>query len=394
MPDLAIRPATLDDLEQIAHLGRLAFGGPPRRLTAETTMQHPGDVVVAEEGDRLVAVVGVHRFTQSFAGRGLPCAGVSSVVVAPDARGRGLARALLDEATAAMRARGEVVSALFPTTASLYRGLGYEVAGWWARRAVPVAEMPAPSGAVTWSPASAADPAVADVWARGARAHDGWVVPGDVWWRGWAARDAADGTAWTWVGRRDGAPVAVVTYATVDGERSLFDLRADVVAGVDGPALADALAFLGANGTSGDRVRTTLPAAVLARHVPQASRLAVLEDWPWMLRLLDLPGAVAARGGVDGLRLEVHLDVAAPVHAPDDPVAGRWVVRVEGPEATCEPGGAGTVTVDATDLAALFTGHLSPVALASEGRLRGAGDAAVRGLAALLAGSPSLPTFF
>ena len=40
-------------------------------------------------------------------------------------------------------ADGEVIAALYPTTAALYRSLGFEVAGWWVRRGIPSGELPA-----------------------------------------------------------------------------------------------------------------------------------------------------------------------------------------------------------------------------------------------------------
>ncbi len=309
MASLDVRTLDPADLDQVADLGAHSFGGPRTVTTVETRAVPPEDTVAAYDGSRLVGTAAVHRFRQWWGGRAVPCGGVAGVMVAPDQRGTGLARTLLAEATAAMLARGEPITALYPTTASLYRSVGYEVAGWWGQRAVAVRDLPRPSGDLTWEPTSAADPALATVQAGCAEGRDGWVVPPPQFWAAWAHRQE-QGTTWTWVGRRGGAePVAAVSYGHAKGERAMFDIDAPVVLGIDGPGLGDALAFLGANGTTGDRVRTTLPGPLLARHVPQASRIPTLEDWPWMLRLIDLPGAVEARGWPAGVDLEVHLDV-------------------------------------------------------------------------------------
>ncbi|QYG92854.1 GNAT family N-acetyltransferase [Iamia sp. SCSIO 61187] len=392
---LEIRTLDPGDLDQVADLGAHSFGGPRLELTVEDRAAALEDTVAAYRGRRLVGTTAVYRYQQWFGGRAVPCSGIAGVMVAPDQRGSGLARRMLAEAAAAGRERGEPISALYPTTASLYRSVGYEIAGWWAQRAVAVADLPRPTGEVAWEPIDPADPAVAEVAAACAAGRDGWIVPPDRWWRSWARRRTASGTVtWTWVGRRAGSPVAVVSYGHQKGERALFDLDAALVVGVDGPGLTDALAFFGANGTTGDRVRTTLPGALLARHVPQASRIPTLEDWPWMLRILDLPGAVAARGWPAGLDLEVHLSVTAPSQVPDDPVSGDWVLRVADGAATCAPGGSGAVEIAGTDLAALYSGHLDPAQLLTEGRLGGATEAQVSGLRAAFAGSPTLPQFF
>jgi predicted acetyltransferase len=174
----------------------------------------------------------------------------------------------------------------------------------------------------------------------------------------------------------------------------MYDLEADVVLGVDSPALIEALAFLGANGTTGDRLRTTLPGPLLARLVRQASRIPTLEDWPWMVRILDVPGAVAARGWPAGLSLEVDLRVTPPSHGADDPVAGDWVLRIADGVGSATAGGSGAVELASTDLAALYSGHLDPSELVREGRLPGATPDVVSGLRAAFAGTPSLPMFF
>jgi len=391
---LEIRTLDPGDLDQLADLGTHAFGGPRRELTAEDMAVSPEHFVAAYRGERLVGTTGVHRFQQWFGGRAVPCGGVAGVTLAPDQRGAGVARRMLAAAAEAIRAQGEPISALYPTTASLYRSVGYEIAGWWGQRAVPVAELPGPSGTVEWEPVDPTDPAIAEVAEACASGRDGWIMPAPRWWAVWARRRTAKEPTWTWLGRRQGAPVAAVSYGHAKADRALFDLDADLVVGADGSALADALALLGANGTTGDRVRTTLPGPVLARHVRQGSRIPTLQDWPWMLRIVDLPGAVAARGWPAGLVLEVDLRVAPPTHVPDDPVGGDWVLRVADGQGTCQPGGSGTVQLAATDLASLYTGHLDPAQLVTEGRLDGAPPDIVSGLRAAFAGSPSLPMFF
>ncbi|HMJ78845.1 MAG TPA: GNAT family N-acetyltransferase [Iamia sp.] len=393
---LDIRTLDPDDLHQVADLSAHSFGGPRPELESGTVGIAAEDTIAAYRGSRLVGTTGFHRFEQWFGGRAVPCGGVAAVTVAPDQRGSGLARRMLAEAATAMRSAGQPISALYPTTSSLYRSVGYEIAGWWGQRAIAVADLPRPSGELAWEPVEPSDPAIAEVAAASVAGRDGWIMPPPRWWNSWAHRRTQKGsTTWTWLARRAGEPVAFVSYGHVEGaERALFDIDVNVILGVDGPALAEALAFLGANGTTGDRVKTTLPGALLARHVRQASRIPTQQDWPWMLQILDVPGAVAARGWPAGLSLEVDLHVTPPTHAPDDPTGGDWVLRVADGLGSCEPGGAGAVEVAVTDLAALYSGHLDPAQLETEGRLVGAEAAQVSGLRAAFAGSPSLPMFF
>lgn len=395
MADIDIRTLDPADLDDLANLRTLAFGGPRVHLDPATMAVAPDDTLAAYHSGRLVGTVAVHAYHQWFGGRSVPCGGLAGVTIAPDQRGRGLARTLLIEAAETMRARGQVISALYPTTASLYRSLGWEVAGWWVQRSVTAVDLPRPSGAVEWAPADHRDPVLASVYEECARGRDGWIVPAARWWHSQGTRrQAEDPPAWSWVGRRQGRPVAAVAYRYRASERAMVDVDVDLVVGADGPALTDALAFLGASGTTADRVFTTLPESLLVRHVAEASRTKVADDWPWMLRLVDLPGAVAARGWPTGVAAEIHLDVLPPPVADPGGTSGPWVLRVADGVGVCEPGGAGTVAVGAADLAALYAGGVDPTALARDGRLRGADDGTLSSLRAACAGDPALPFFF
>lgn len=396
MADLEIRTPGPDDLPALLDLRTQAFGGPrkswgPDELTAPLERG-----VVAYQGTRPVGTVYVIDFHQWFGGRQVRCGGVAGVTVAPDQRGRGVARRLLAEATERMRADGAVVSALFPTSTSLYRSLGWEVAGWWAQRSIATSELPMPSGDLDWVPVDRSDPALMGVFEVMAERRDGWVVPPADWWAANAARSAAPGASpsWSWLGRRGGEPAAAVTYGHKRSQRAMFDIDADLIAGVDGRALADALALIGAHGTTADQVITTLPDRLLTAHLDQPSRTRSSFDWPWMLRLVDLPGAMAARGWPYGAGLEVHLDVAGP--AVEDPAgaSGRWVLEVSDGHASCSPGGDGTVRLSIGTLAALYAGGIAPDALVYDGTLGGVDRVILDYLQTAFAGNPSLPTFF
>ena len=396
MADLEIRTPGPDDIPALLDLRTQAFGGRreawgPAELT--TPLERG---VVAFDRDRPVGTVYVLDFQQWFGGRKVRCGGVAGVTVAPDQRGRGVARRLLAEATTRMRADGAVVSALFPTSTSLYRSLGWEVAGWWAKRSITTSELPMPSGEVDWVPVDRADPALARVYESMAEHRDGWVVPPADWWAANAARSALPGAdpSWSWLGRRGGEPVAAVAYGHQRSQRAMFDIDTDLIAGVDGPALADALALIGAHGTTSDQVITTLPERLLTAHLDQPSRTRTSFDWPWMLRLVDLPGAMAARGWPGGVTARVHLDLAGPKVADPAGASGRWVLEVADCQASCTPGGDGTVRLSMGTLAALYAGGASPEALAYDGTLTGSDGVAMDALRTAFAGDPTLPIFF
>src|SRR5712691_10264104 len=107
----------------ISEAGRAARIGGLRDAVAD------GRLLGAFDGQRLAGTAAFFDMRQWWHGRSLPMAGVATVKVAPEDRGRGVGKALMTELLAVIAARGYPVSALFPATAPLYRSLGWEVAG-------------------------------------------------------------------------------------------------------------------------------------------------------------------------------------------------------------------------------------------------------------------------
>src|SRR5688572_29842589 len=113
-------------------LDRDAFHVSPARRDGFLRRYDPARVIGAFEGERLLATGAALPLAQLFGGRAVPMGGLASVAVVPDRRGEGLATRVCQEALRAMRARGEVISTLYPASTRLYRGLGWEVAGFYA----------------------------------------------------------------------------------------------------------------------------------------------------------------------------------------------------------------------------------------------------------------------
>ncbi|MDY7101231.1 MAG: GNAT family N-acetyltransferase [Actinomycetota bacterium] len=394
MTELSIESLRDGDAEAAFELRRLAFGA-RRAFDPEAPRLAPGREVAAYDGDRPVGTVITLPFEQNFGGRPVRCGGVSGVTVAPDRRGLGAARAMLTEALHRMVARGEVVSSLYPTTSALYRSVGYETGGWSQRLAVPVTALPAAADrGITWDPAGCDDPAVRAIFERTAAGRDGWILPDDRWWSWFRHMDAKrDPKGWWWLGRRDGEPVAALGYhyATPASSAHGYDLEVDLLGGVDGDAIADALAMLGGNGTLGGNAITRTPAHLLAVHLDHVQRVKVDDSWPYMVRLVDVAGAMTARGWPPGTDLELHLDVTDPVL---DANHGRFVLRVEDGKASCEEGGTGAIAVSVSDLAAIYAGAVDPQDLAAAGRLRGVDDDQLVRTRAAFATRPTAQIFF
>jgi predicted acetyltransferase len=313
----------------------------------------------------------VHDLRQWWLGRAIPCAGIASVKVAPEYRGGGIGRRLMTALLDAVAERGYPLSALYPATMPIYRSLGWELAGGKYVATVPARSLrtlvgPDPTANLDGASGGggAAAPGIrragpddaAEVIAVIGRAHQ-------------AARDAGpltwdEGPTRQWLGEPDRYSYLAGEdgYACYgwggDGHDSLVVERVHAVT-------QEALRALWSVIASHSSVARTVT-ALTAPNDPfwwlTAERDATITKRSmWMLRVVDAPGAIAARGFAPAVSvivpLEVH-DRARPANS------GRWQLTVadgkgalipDGPVSTNESPAA-PLRLGARGLAALYAG--------------------------------------
>ena len=111
----------------------------------------------------------------------------------------------------------------------------------------------------------------------------------------------------------------------------------------------------------------------------------------WMMRVLDVPAALEARGYPQGVSGTLHFEVQDALFAEN---RGCFILEVSGGTGHIRRGGNALMRLDIRAFAALYTGFLSPEALRSVGALV-ADDATVRLATTFFCGpSPALPDMF
>jgi predicted acetyltransferase len=292
----------------------------------------------------------------------------------------------------AMRARGEVLAGLYPASTALYRGVGFGLGGVWATHRVSGERLRAiPAGSAAPLPARRATradlPAVYDCYAANAPAVPGWLDRPQVWWDRILADKWDD--RYVYVvdndGDAGGGPILGYTaYEHTDPSSSGYTIRAfEVVAG-----RADVARALW---------RLVGSSSTVARHVivngpPEHPLLLLLPEQDlepnqqlrFMLRLVDAPGAVAARGFPPGTNVTVDLEIHDDCHCPWND--GRWRLVVADGQGILERGGTGAVGLAPPALASLWSGYAGARSLAAAGLLDGAGGSDLDALDAAFAG--------
>jgi predicted acetyltransferase len=351
------------------------------RTTIEPAMA-AGRCLGAFDGGRLVGSALYHDLRQWWRGRPVPMAGVGGVQVAPECRGRGVGRAVMTALAQLMTERGYPLSVLYPATMTIYRSLGWEIAGHLHEALLPARALSAlakPDPRIPETPEMPADSGAAGIRRPGpddaaevieviGRTHADARDCGPITWdvdtmRRWLTRPGryADSDRYAYL-----APDGFLGYRWQRGHEEIFIDRVVAASAATTRAL---WAVAASNSSVAQTARAQVGPSDPLWWMLREQDANIAERESWMLRLLDAPAAIAARGFP-------AVDLAVPLQITDDLMAansGRWELTVQA--------GVGRLFADLTKPGAAPAdpasgGGRTPLALSA------------RGLAALYAGTP------
>lgn len=384
---MEIRPTTDEDLDVFVDTVHAAFG-----IFPETPVDGGGLWWSALEMDhcllaltadgRPVGTAATYPFELTLPGETLvPAPGVTAVGVLPSHRRQGVLSAMMQHQLTELRARGEILSVLLASEATIYSRFGYGPATYTARLTVPrhQAALAAPrASGVAVAPEAIADNGsvevlrraecgeiLEEVYDRYRRAQPGALSRPHRWWALRAGQPPISPTPRYIALHRDadGVPDGYASYSLGEGKTLTVD---ETIATDDAVFTALARFVLGHD----------LVSKVVFKHVPpqhplrwqltdfRAGEVSGDMDWLWV-RLLDVPRALTARGWfTDG---EIVLAV-------DDPFLddhGRYLLTVRDGKADCVPTGrAPDLSLDVCDLGSVYLGGTAPSTLVRAGHIR------------------------
>lgn len=330
-------------------------------------------LVVAKKGDVVVGGYVAWPLAQHFGGRAVPTAGLRAVAVAAAHRGRGLADRMMRRALDDAHRRGLCLASLYPATQGLYRKQGYEVAGHrvlWELplHAIPPGDRPCAVRDATYDDRAA----LFALHAARARATNGHLERAPWLWE--RVLEPPNGPRRRAVvfehdGEVQGYAVTSTTKEAHAGKGEL-QVHDHVVAT---PRAARALRSFLADHRSMIATAQLQGAPAEPSWLPlEEQALRVLRWQRFMVRLVDVPAALQARGWPATTRGDLHLEIVDDVR-PDN--AGRFVLSVEEGRGVVRRGGRGDLRCDVRALAPLYASYLSAHELVSTGLLDGAPDA-------------------
>ncbi|MGW3649747.1 GNAT family N-acetyltransferase [Streptomyces sp. NPDC000878] len=378
---MEIRPTTDEDLDVFVDTVHAAFGlfpEPPVEgggLWWSAFEMDRGLLALTADG-RPVGTTSTYSFELTLPGETLvPVPGVTAVGVLPSHRRQGVLSAMMRHQLADLRARGEFLSVLLASEATIYGRFGYGPATYTAQltverrraaltvpRARGVADALA-TGSVEVLRRAECVEILEEVYDRYRRAQPGALSRPHRWWALRAGQPPiSPAPRYVAVHRdADGVPDGYASYSIESGTLTVDE----TIATDDAVFTALAHFVLGHD----------LVSQVVFKHVPpehplrwqlvdrRAGEVSGDMDWLWV-RLLDVPRALTARGWfTDG---ELVLDV-------DDPFLGehgRYLLTVRDGKADCVPTDREPdLSLDIRDLGSVYLGGTAPSTLVRAGHI-------------------------
>jgi predicted acetyltransferase len=400
--DIDIRPITPEQGDEFSAVMATVFG---ETFSAEELADHDrwfeyDRSMAAFDGDRIVGTGGAYSMELTLPGlTTIPIGGLTAISVLPTHRRRGILRAMIDYHFAEVEGRGELVSALGASESVIYGRFGYGLATTFAEyeidpRHTQFLRQPAAGGRVRLLDPEETAKIVPPLYDRYRRGQPGELSRPQAWWDVYA-RDPE----WT---RQGASRHFDVVYESSPGQvdgwvsyrvenRWPSGLAANIIkvrmlVGLSPEAEAALWRFvfdLDLAGTVQLHGRPVDEPLRWRLADPRRLRVTDAGDHLWV-RLLDLPGALAARRYAvsDALVLEVS-DPLRPRNQ------GRF--RLEGgPDgAACEPTTAEPdLALGVADLGAAYLGGASLVSLARAERVAERTPGAVGRAERMFAASP------
>jgi predicted acetyltransferase len=364
--DVVIRPLALDDdFDAQMDLSQRAFGMYSEQQAASwrhvARLRASQGLFLGAFVDEVPAGAAIlHDMRQYWLGQPVTMAGVASVKVAPEHRGRGIGRTLMTEALNVIAERGYPLSALYPATMPIYRSLGWELAGAKHRFSVPARSL---RGLVEPDKAArGAGAAHQDVPIRRAGPADVATVTEVIGESHRAARDAGpltwdEGPAAQWLGRKD-----MFTYLAGDDGFAAYrwdggDLWVERVHARTPETLRALWSVIASHSSTTENVRGWTGPYDPFWWLTRERDATISRRGMWMLRVVDAAAAIAARGFPPGVSASAPLEIQDPVRPAN---SGHWQLAVaDGTGELIPNGGVPSpvrLTLGARGVAALYAG--------------------------------------
>ncbi|MEU6346264.1 GNAT family N-acetyltransferase [Streptomyces sp. NPDC046977] len=357
MGELSFTAADDDLWQQYDQLATRSYG---HTVNDITHLRHHADLQVATRDGRVVAGGLGLLVDQFFGGQPVPSACLAAGCVAPEERGEHLATRMTAARLRPLQEQGAVISTISTSSNGYARRMGWEAPAPVFAWTVTADDLKQSFTDTGLDIEYGHTPEIEDLQRDLARQWNG-PVQRPAWWAPW--KDSK-GNLTTYRFHAPGRLAGVLSLAMNRRERHGMNLTVHDFWATDPDTTAALLAFLGRHNTRAETIefrRGALPPLPTLLHHLHRHRVQAQAWHPWMLRILDVPAAISARGWPP------DLDATLPIAIENSTGDGidRYLLQIAGGKADLTPTAASSqVTLTRRQLAVWYAGGYRTVTAA------------------------------
>jgi len=360
--NLEYGPVRADELDQLNILLEQALTFPMGSMAPWMAEIGHAHMRAVRRAGRAVAGMTIIPMGHYFGGQSVRAGGITAVGVAPDQRGSGVGRWMLQQSLEELHRQGVPIATLYPATTAFYRRTGFERAAQRLLYDVPLAEIGVRDYSLEAVPAGPSEyAAIKQLYVQQAIRTSAFIDRPEFYWN--SILEPKDKRVYSFIVQHDGVPEGYVIFSHAAWGETL---KVNDIVALTPAAGRRLLTLLADHRSMTETMRLPGgPNDTLLFLMPEQKQ-KVGASLDLMLRIVDLVGALTARGYPAGVSAELQLDVRDEVLPWNN---GRFIVTIADRRARVRSGGDGRVRLHVRDLATLYSGYLTPQELQAASNL-------------------------
>jgi len=360
--NLEYGPVRADELDQLNILLEQALTFPMGSMAPWMAEIGHAHMRAVRRAGRAVAGMTIIPMGHYFGGQSVRAGGITAVGVAPDQRGSGVGRWMLQQSLEELHRQGVPIATLYPATTAFYRRTGFERAAQRLLYDVPLAEIGVRDYSLEAVPAGPSEyAAIKQLYVQQALRTSAFIDRPEFYWN--SILEPKDKRVYSFIVQHDGVPEGYVIFSHAAWGETL---KVNDIVALTPAAGRRLLTLLADHRSMTETMRLPGgPNDTLLFLMPEQKQ-KVGASLDLMLRIVDLVGALTARGYPAGVSAELQLDVRDEVLPWNN---GRFIVTIADRRARVRSGGDGRVRLHVRDLATLYSGYLTPQELQAASNL-------------------------
>lgn len=389
-PQFQYTKAQPEDIQQIGYILEQCFIMSPGDSEHYAKMVGLENLRAIYRDQQIAGGLVIYPMGQWWGGQRVPMGGLAAVGIAPEYRGDGAAIALVKNALQEMYTQEVPISVLYPATQRLYRKAGYEQAGSYCTWEISTASIQIREQPLSVQPINPKHVEILySLHQQQAKLTHGYLDRHPVLWQGLMQTEEQETLYSYLIGDKDQPQGYIIFAQDRNKDGSVLRVRDWVM--LSHEAIVTFWAFIANHRSQIDKMRwkSSIVDSLTLLLPEQTAKLDHCDRW--MLRIVDVCKALAARGYPSKVEAELHLEIYDSLLTANQ---DKFILSVANGRGEVSRGGRGELQLDVQALSSLYSSLFSPHQLQLAGKLN-ATAAALATATQIFAGvSPWMMDFF